>query len=380
MLDTIILSLDISEFRIMTTHYERWSPDITHYLKPPYQKLGGRKFAVATRTPTKQDKLAGIYLPRLKLIRAVRAGGYSTRLYVEFSAPKIVFNNNFDELADRDFGALCKMLSKTLRRLGIVVSQETLKTAQVHTVHYSKNVILTDGRLARMLVRELAKANVSTRRQTKTKTYSNNGEAMYFHTSKWAFVAYDKLAELRRSKLSPKGLFEQDYYCQLSLFDEYTPSTPFEVIRLEARYSDTRTIKASLNKADVAFSDLLTFTDLYSEQTAKTLLLYELNQLELAIPEVMRTVNDIEHMVDELLGNNVKPSTIIYAIGTKWALEQYGSRGARSKLNFNASQWSGLVAKTNSLDFTRQKSDGITTIRQSIEAFRRVKLTNYKEQ
>lgn len=380
MLDTVVLSLDISEFRIMTTHYERWSPDITHYLKPPYQKLGGRKFAVAIRTPTKQDKLAGLYLPRLKLIRAVRAGGYSTRLYVEFSAPKIVFNNNFDELADSDFNVLCKKLSKTLRLLGVVVSQDLLKIAQVHTVHYSKNVILTDGRLARMLVRELAKANVSTRRQTKTKTYSNNGEAMYFHTNKWAFVAYDKLAELRRSKLSPKGLFEQDYYCQLSLFDEYTPSTPFEVIRLEARYSDTRTIKANLKKAGVAFSDLLTFTELYSEHTAKSLLLYELNQLEVATPDVMRADSHIEHMVDELLNNNTKANTVIYAIGVKWALEQYGSRGARSKLNFNASQWSSLVSKTNSLDFTRQESDNIATIRQSIELFRRVKLTNYKEQ
>lgn len=380
MLDTIILSLDISEFRVMTTHYERWSPDITHYLKPPYQKLGGRKFAVATRTPTRQDKLAGVYLPRLKLIRSVRAGGYSTRLYVEFSAPKIVFNNNFDELGDSDFSTLCKKLSRTLRRLGIVVPQEVLKSAQVHTIHYSKNVILTDGRLARMLVRELSKANVSTRRQTKTKTYSNNGEAMYFHTNKWAFVAYDKLAELRRSRLSSKGLFEQDYYCQLSLFDDYTPSTPFEVVRLEARYSDSRTIKANLKKAGVAFGDLLTFTDLYSEQTAKTLLLCELNQLEVATPDVMRADSHIEHMVDELLNNNTKGNTVIYAIGVKWALEQYGSRGARSKLNFNASQWSSLISKTNTLDFTRHGSDNIATIRQSIELFRRVKLTNYKEQ
>lgn len=379
MLDTVVLSLDISEVRFMTTHYERWSPDITYFLKPPYQKLGGRKFAVATRTPTKQDKLAGTYIPRLKLVRAVRAGGYSTRLYVEFSAPKIVFNNNFDELADGDFSKLCKNLSKLLRSLGVVVAQETLQTAQVNTIHYSKNIVLTDGRLARMLVRELSKANVSTRRQHKTKTYSNDGEAMYFHTNKWAFVAYDKLAELRRSRLSTKGLFEKDYYCQLSLFDEYTPSTPYEVIRLEARYSDRKTIKANLKRAGVSLSDELTFIELYSEHTAKTLLLHELNQLEVVKPDIMKADHNIERMVEELSNNNVKSSTIIYAIGVKWALEQYGSRGARSKLNFSASQWSGLVAKTNSLRFTRQESGNIATIRQSIELFRRVKLTNYKE-
>ena len=112
----------------MATHYNRWSPDITHYLKPPYVKFGGHKSVFATRTPTKDDKIAGIYLQRLKLIKAVRTGGYSVllianalglfrlhmalfflqiqdysvRLYVELSAPKVLFNNNFDELADGD--------------------------------------------------------------------------------------------------------------------------------------------------------------------------------------------------------------------------------------------------------------------------------------
>lgn len=381
MLDTVVLSLDIAEFRIMTTHYAKWSPDITRYLVPPYQKLGGHKHITATRTPTKNDKLAGVYVPRLKLIRAVRAGGFSTRLYIEFSAPKIVFNNNFDELADSDFDNLCKQLVKTLRRLGVVVDHETLKTAQVHTVHYSKNVILTDGRLARMLVRELAKSNISTRRRAKQRTYADDGEAMYFHTAKWAFVAYDKRAELKRSKSSSKGLIEKDYYCQLSLFDELIPPSPFEVIRLEARYTDTRTIKANLKRAGVAFSEVLTFAELYAEHTAKTLLLYELNQLETATPDITLSGGNTERLIADLVVNNPKAKlgTIVEAVGLKTMIEQFGSRGARSMLHATSSQWSRLMIKVNSLDFTRQKHDGIATIRHSVEAFRRVKLTNYKE-
>lgn len=379
MLDTVVLSLDISEFRIMSTHYGRWSPDITNYIKPPYVKLGGRKFAVSTRTPTRNDELNGIYLPRLKLIKSTRTGGYSTRLYVEFSAPKIVFNNNFDELADSDFDNVCKQLSKALRRLGVAVDKETIKTAQVNTVHYSKNVILTDGKLAKMFVRELAKANISTRRRSKTKTYGNDGEAMYFHTSKWAFVAYDKLAEFRRSRNNKKELLEKDYYCQLSLFDEFTPATPFEVIRLEARYTDRRTIKTNLKRAGVTFSEELPFIELYSEDTAKKLLLYELSQLETATPDILSTERDLDRFIDNLLANQAKPDRIVYAVGVKKILEQYGSRGARSRIHASSSQWSRLIAKTNSLGFTRQDNDTTTTIRQSIEAFRRVKLTNYKE-
>lgn len=379
MLDTVVLSLDISEFRILTTHYGRWSPDVTNYLKPPYIKLGGRKFAVSTRTATRHDELNGVYLPRLKLIKSTRAGGYSTRLYVEFSAPKIVFNNNFDELADVDFDRVCKMLSKALRHLGVVVNKDTLKTAQVNTIHYSKNVILCDGRLAKMLVRELAKANVSTRRRSKIKTYGNDGEAMYFHTSKWAFVAYDKLAEFRRSRNNKKELLEKDYYCQLSLFDEFTPATPFEVIRLEARYADRRTIRANLKRAGVVLSEELTFAEVYSEHTAKTLLLYELNQLEIVTPDILSSERDLDRFIDDLLASQTKPDRIVYAVGVKKILEQYGSRGARSRIHASSSQWSRLIAKTNNLDFTRQSNSTMSTIRQSIEAFRRVKLTNYKE-
>jgi hypothetical protein len=298
---------------------------------------------------------------------------------VEFSAPKIVFSNNFDELADGDFDRVCKQLSKALRRLGVAVNKDTLKTAQVNTLHYSKNVILTDGRLAKMLVRELSKANVSTHRRSKIKTYSNDGEAMYFHTSKWAFVGYDKLAEFRRSRNNKKELLEKDYYCQLSLFDEFTPDTPFEVIRLEARYADRRTIRTNLKRAGVAVSEELTFDELYSEHTAKTILLYELNQLEVATPNILSTERDLDRFIDNLLANQVKPDRIVYAVGVKKILEQYGSRGARSRIDASSSQWSRLIAKTNSLGFTRQENDTMTTIRQSIEAFRRVKLTNYKE-
>ena len=230
-----------------------------------------------------------------------------------------------------------------------------------------------------MFVRELAKANISTRRRSKTKTYGNDGEAMYFHTSKWAFVAYDKLAEFRRSRNNKKELLEKDYYCQLSLFDEFTPATPFEVIRLEARYTDRRTIKTNLKRAGVTFSEELPFIELYSEDTAKKLLLYELSQLETATPDILSTERDLDRFIDNLLANQAKPDRIVYAVGVKKILEQYGSRGARSRIHASSSQWSRLIAKTNSLGFTRQDNDTTTTIRQSIEAFRRVKLTNYKE-
>lgn len=380
MLDTVILSLDISKFRLMKTHLNRWSPDATPFVKPPYIKLGGRKSATSTRSLTKYDKLKGEYLPRLKIIKSVRNGGISTTLYIEFSAPKLVFNNNFDELSDGDFSQLCKNLVKKLRKLGVVIDIQALLDAKVSVIHYSKNIILTDGRLAKTTVRELAKANISTRRRAKRKSFDNEGEAMYFHTNKWALVAYDKLKEFNRSKVTTKGLLEKDGYCQLSLFDDFTPHMPFEVIRLEARYADRKTIKASLAKAGVKYTNDLTFAELYSETTAKTMLLHEMNDLDTATPSIMHTERTTERLVAELVVNNPRANinTIVEAVGLKTMLSQYGSRGTRSMLNANSGQWSRLMAKIDKLDFTRHQHDGIAIILKDIEAFRRVKLHNYK--
>ena len=65
-------------------------------------------------------------------------------LKIEFSAPKMLFGNNFDELTDSDFPNLLTKLKRTLKEMGVFILEDHLTSAPVSAIHFSKNIPLTD--------------------------------------------------------------------------------------------------------------------------------------------------------------------------------------------------------------------------------------------
>jgi len=93
MLDTIILEIPI-EFRAIIDQ-SKFSPPARMI-----EVLQG--FFRCTNNPKAIDRKSGIYKPRLTLIKR----GVMLLLKIEFSAPKLIFNNNLDELEESDFNSL----------------------------------------------------------------------------------------------------------------------------------------------------------------------------------------------------------------------------------------------------------------------------------
>src|SRR3989338_7296747 len=85
------------------------------------------------KNPSKQDKESGLYFPRLTTY--TRRGSEPT-LKVEFSAPKLLFLNNVQELSDSDFEHVVNALQDRLKRMGSVFKKDIIE-AQVSAVHYS---------------------------------------------------------------------------------------------------------------------------------------------------------------------------------------------------------------------------------------------------
>src|ERR1700755_2345509 len=84
------------------------------------------------RNPSPSELRAGLYLPRLTLVRhPVRANGIVTELIVEFSAPKLLFGNNFAELADGDFEAVVEKLEQCLDYMGVTIARPHILGAKV---------------------------------------------------------------------------------------------------------------------------------------------------------------------------------------------------------------------------------------------------------
>ena len=97
MLDTIVITMNESQFSI--TDYERFSPSAVGLFKPPYYRLGSRGNFSCYNNPTKTDAKNGIYKPRLILTKRMRHGGFAIGLRIEFSAPKLIFGNDYKRAA-----------------------------------------------------------------------------------------------------------------------------------------------------------------------------------------------------------------------------------------------------------------------------------------
>ena len=108
MLDTIVLTLRQSEFEVK--EMDAFSPSARGLYQAPYFTLGKRGYVACVQNPTKGELEQGIYKPRLTLTKRKARGGYDHSLRIEFSAPKLIFGNNFRELEDRDFGRVMDRL------------------------------------------------------------------------------------------------------------------------------------------------------------------------------------------------------------------------------------------------------------------------------
>ncbi|MBR5046188.1 hypothetical protein IKX73_00965 [Candidatus Saccharibacteria bacterium] len=391
MIDTVILRVNYPNFRISPSVYRKFSPSAHGIFGPPYYSFGSGKVIKCVLQLKAKDKKLGVYQPRVTLMKAIRAGGVSVFLHIEFSAPKILYNNNFDELSSNDFKAVCAELYRKLYKLGIEIKRNQIERAEVKTVHFGKNIIFDDYRTAASVIGDIAKANVSTRKQADMRVYRNDGEALHFYSASQAIAIYDKRRELAKSRVSERGLLEKDNYCQLTLFDNIRSKKPFEVVRVEARYNTKRAFntalkhaleygRASDSVARLATKQKLVFVDIFNEELAKTLLEYEFAQIEAKNLDLNETItNTATSFLHEINTLNPK-ATLAQRLETLaiWSLmRETGSRDVRKMTGANSAQWSRLTKKISKIYFRTRKSSSTSYIEDKLAEFKPVRLLEY---
>ena len=219
------------------------------------------------QNPIAEELRRGIYKPRLTVLKRPMPGGFAIMLKIEFSIPKLLYGNNFDEVTEADFEKVIARLRERLDDMGIVVVPEMLRKASVSAIHYSKNIPLTDYSTPQPILTELAKANLGLRLDLNQTDFRNEGHAVKFRANSFEIVLYDKMKDLRKAKLSEKRAIERDNLIQLELFERFTVPRPFEVIRMEVRLNKRAKITSLLKK--LKHPALLTFKSLYSASFAQ---------------------------------------------------------------------------------------------------------------
>ena len=370
MVDTIKLVLDKGMF-VLT--------DQSLFQKETMQAARG--FFKLVQNPTPSDLRNGIYKPRLTLTKRFNVSGrFEPTLTIELSLPKLLFGNNFDELTLDDFGTVTTILQSRLKEMGVRIFTKILESAPVSSVHYSKNIPLTDGMTPHYLISKIKEANIKLSLDVNQTDYRNDGHSYKWHATSYEVAFYDKIKDLEMAKKSEKRAVEKDNKLQLGLFEKFQERKRFEVLRMEVRLNSRQKIKQLFKTLDIQ-SDL-TYKNLFSPIISQRVLLHYLNELESKRLSLFdyKTTNSKSLLADLVVNNpSIGPLKTMQIYGLKQAFDNITPRELRAMFGgYSQRGWYRLTAEAKKIKLPATKSP-LGVIRKHLTSFDPLKLVDFQQ-
>ncbi len=259
MIDTIILNIPVKDVKMLDEKIFDVQPWNLQSQTATYQKY--------VKNPTAKALKSGQYFPRLTGYNR-NSDVYTEAIKIEFSAPKLLFLNNLDELTEKQFMELIKILQDRLKQMGVEIPYEKLENAAVSAVHYSKNIELGGGFTSQYVIAELNKINLSKRFDMAKARYINDGQSLYAYTTAHSLVIYDKIADLNKGK--KKSMDKEQNSYQMNLFESL--NNKVEILRIEARLSQKQKLNSFFKQ--LGYNTNPTFKDVFSEEKSRKVLMW----------------------------------------------------------------------------------------------------------
>ncbi len=361
MIDTIAITLPSNDYTIT-------DPD--KFVFSSY--TGSSIYTKAVYNPN--IKVEG-YKPRLT--RYKRGSGYD--LKVEFSAPKLLLDNNFEELEESDLDRLLITLQAKLMEMGIRVFYHLLRNADISVIHFSKNFVFTNYITCSMILRELNKSDVSKRLDSNQRDYRNGGHCLHFHCNSFEIVFYDKMKDLQQAKTSEKRSIEKDNALQLSLFNEKSDKDPFEVLRMEIRIGNRTKLKQTLEKLN--YNTPMTLEGVFKTSLAKTVLSHFWQEIRdgLDIVELGKKefVDAFESIM--IVNPDISITKILSITSALYMINKVGVRQFRKIIESRSSPKVWYRLKNNIINLNKSNKDKfgvLDNLTQAIKVFEPYKLSS----
>lgn len=340
MIDTVVMVLEHGKFTIKDPN--RFSPPAD--LAKDRIRLNKAERYKFVCNATKQEKETHYY-PKLTLQQQCFGnGGFIVKLKIEFSAPKLVFGDNFNELKDGDFELVLETLLKRLDEMAICVKADHLKKAYIQKIDYSKNIALDQYVSCSMVIGEIAKLNLNQRLDLTKTNYRNDGQALAFHSGLFELKIYDKIKDIEQGKkFGKKRAMETESEFQPDLFN-YTNyknrlgTQNLQVLRLEGRFQ--RKKLTSLFKK-LKIDSELSFEALFNSQKSKAILMHYLSEITDQLRVMQFSLDKTDELIASIKSKNptIKPAKLLQLIGFIQTVQSIGNRGARVELNLPKHQW-----------------------------------------
>ena len=360
MVDTIVLLLSPSL-------YEIHEPDKFTPMGTPYR---------FKQNPTQAELRNGIYKPRLTLEKRMGVNGcVENTLKIELSVPKLLFGNNFNELRYKDIPPVIKKLQDVLHAMGVSVSKTALADAPVLAIHYSKNMLFTDGSTPYHYINKIKESWVPAALDVNQTDYRNSGHSYKLHCNAYELAFYDKIHDLEKAQRSSKRAIEKDNELQLNLLGTIRRKRKYEVLRMELRLNKRQKIKALF--AQLGIKAPLTFSKLCKPAIAKKVLLHYMDTLaQKRTPLLNYTSTNSKALLSELIINNsdLPPKQIFQLYGLKHALDIMTPRELRVLFkHHNMRSWNRLISEAGRIKAPRVQNV-FDVLRVHLEKFKALRI------
>ena len=261
MIDTVILTIPYGKFTI--TDHSKFVPNTTNFEYGTYER--------AVNNPTKEYSKYSYY-PRMTLYKRFSRLGLQIELRIEFSAPKILYNNNLDELEEGDFLKVVDLLQKKIEARGVKISLNNIENASVSAFHPSKNIQLFGYYTATSVIKELSKIDLTKRLDLAKTTFKNEGYSLQYYSNSHSLVFYDKIADMNKAK--GRAMDKDKTVLQLDLFKSIQEMRRFdcvEILKMEVLLSK----KKKMNKAleELGYVKNPTFRRVFRKKMCQKILL-----------------------------------------------------------------------------------------------------------
>lgn len=376
MIDTIILKIPYGSY--MITDHNKFSPSTEALFKENRGSLGARGFVKYTQNPTPNDYKVGNYGPRLTVTRRYTPL-QETPLKIEFSAPKLLYGNNVDEVSEEDFPKVLDLLSKKLTEMGVNVLPSILEGAVVSVVHFSKNIALTDYYTASLVIKELGKLDVSKKLDLNNRHFQNDGHALYFYAKSYSLVFYDKLKDIKMPK--GRAVESEKLPGQLGLLGDIRK--PLEILRFEARLTNKQKLNSVLK--NLGFNKNPTFKEIFQLDLARKVLLDFWNLVYTPRTMFVLGSNDKPESLFKIILTNSrnlgkKPSaeSVLALVGASLFAKEHGIRALRNTVSssFSDRTWYRLSKRLEGLshaDISPNRLGFVNEIEGSLRGFKTLK-------
>lgn len=380
MLDTIVLVLN--QNMIAQIDHDKFEPSTRGLFDGSYG-MGARGYLTCKQNVTKSELKAGIYKPYITVTKRIYEGAYQIMMKIQFSAPKLIYKNNFDELEDGDFDLVVDTLQAKLKGMGVLIFREILLNTYVSTIHYSKNIELAGGLIPFTIIKDLQKSNISQRLDFNQTDYRNEGHSFKYRANSFEVAFYDKVKDMQRAKISDSRAEEKENLLQMKIFDDiqqHKKEKTFEVMRMEVRLNKRQKIRQSMKLINEECEP--TFRNLFRKQMARKILFYFLDEMESKYPKTLyfQPKSNKDFIAQFMIDNpKAKLKDTILAFGFQKTLEEMNTREVKELLkNYPLSTWYRFIKEMNSYSYSKNAFNPFKPIRDCIEQFKPLKLVDFQ--